>query len=121
MHGRGEHKRWIFRGIAIVSGRVHAHRPAPVTRGVFTGTDFRVEFFDGVAHALESTDEDSDISRTWSVHEHGADRDGVEIVSVSLGLELFDDGRIDSSGDGSSRGGVDFERSGRIENFRPRD
>ena len=74
-----------------------------------------------MAHAVESIDEDFNLSRSGGVDEHGADGDGVARVSVRVGLELFEDGWVDFSGDGSGGGGVDFERGWRVEDFRTRD
>ena len=64
MHGRIERPIRFVRRRQLL-GRVRAHKPAPFAGGFLTGADIRVQFFHGVAHLVESFDEDFDLSRRF--------------------------------------------------------
>ena len=81
MHGRIERPIRLVRRRQLL-GRVRAHKPAPFAGGFLTGADILVQFFHGVAHLVESFDEDFDLSRTGGVDKHGADGDRFARVSV---------------------------------------
>ena len=61
MHGRIERPIRFVRRRQLL-GRVRAHKPAPFAGGFLTGADIRVQFFHGVAHLVESFDEDGSVT-----------------------------------------------------------